>query len=82
MELVEPLPILLKCEDVNTVMEEIVPELERGTILRQYTGVALRNAYIETTVYEKVQIDLTLSCRKDVCGVSYVEGTRRNKASR
>jgi hypothetical protein len=77
----EPLPILLKREDVQTVMEEIVPELERGAILRQYTGIAMRNSYIETTVYEKLQIDLTISCRKDVCGVSYVEGTQRNKGA-
>jgi uncharacterized lipoprotein YehR (DUF1307 family) len=80
MEQDEPLPILLKREDVQTVMEEIVPELDRGAILRQYTGIALRSAYIETTVYEKVQIDVTISCRKDVCGISYVEGTQRSKA--
>ena len=37
-----------------------VPEVESGALLRQYTGAYNRQGYGETSVYVKVQIDLSI----------------------
>lgn len=52
--------------------EEVIPEVERGAPLRQYTGAYNRQGYGETSVYEKVQIDLSIVCRQ-TCGVYHAE---------
>jgi hypothetical protein len=63
------LPVILKREAVLAVIEEVLPEVERGALLRQYTGAYNRQGYGETSVYEKVQIDLSIVCRDNFCGV-------------
>jgi hypothetical protein len=65
--------VILKREAVLAVIEEVLPELERGALLRQYTGAYNRQGYGETTVYEKVQIDLSIVCRDNFCGVGYAD---------
>ena len=67
------LPVSLKREAVLAVIEEVIPEVERGALLRQYTGTYNRQGYGETSVYEKVQIDLSIVCRDNVCGVGYAD---------
>lgn len=67
------LPVALKREAVLAVIEEIIPEVERGALLRQYRGTYNRQGYGETSVYEKVQIDLSIWCRDNVCGVGYAD---------
>ena len=64
----------LKREAVMAVIEEVVPEVERGMLLRQYSGNSNRHGYIETLIYDKVQIDLSVYCRKGACGdVGYAD---------
>ena len=67
------LPVILKREAVQAVIEEVLPEVERGALLRQDTGAYNRQGYGETSVYEKVQIDLSIVCRQNFCGVYYAE---------
>lgn len=67
------LPLSLKREAVLDVIEEVIPEVERGPLLRQYTGTYNRHGYGETSVYEKVQIDLSIVCRDNFCGVGSAE---------
>jgi hypothetical protein len=63
------LPVILKREAVLAVIEEVLPEVERGALLRQDLGAYNRHGYIETSVYEKVQIELSIVCRDNFCGV-------------
>ena len=67
------LPVILKREAVLAVIEEIIPDVERGALLRQDTGAYNRQGYGETSVYEKVQIDLSIWCRDNFCGVGGAE---------
>lgn len=71
------LPVILKREAVQAVIEEVLPEVERGALLRQDTGAYNRQGYVETSVYEKVQIDLSIVCRQSICGVYYAEARLR-----
>lgn len=67
---------LIKREDAMAVIEEIIPLAKRGEKVREIRG-SFGRAWSESTVFEKVQLDLTLTCYGDVCGVSFAEVTWR-----
>jgi hypothetical protein len=72
------LPDVIKREEVLAVIDEIVPEYERGARVRHLKGISFGRAAGEIIVYENAQIDLTLICRNDNCGVTYAEVRFKN----
>ncbi|MGH9871908.1 MAG: hypothetical protein ACRD9S_05500 [Pyrinomonadaceae bacterium] len=65
--------LLLNRESVVATLEELMPEDKRGNKIRQGDGSSFGRAYGETIVYERAQIDLTLVCKENSCGVTYAE---------
>lgn len=62
----------MKRENVIKVIDDLWPESDRGEKLRE-NNISFGRALVESTVYQNVQIDLTIVCRETVCGISYVE---------
>ena len=58
---------------VLSILEELVPEEQRGAKTRQHDGISFGRAYGESIIYEKAQISLTIVCRENACGVTYAE---------
>ena len=67
-------PAPLKRDAVMAVIEEVIPEVERGMLRKQYSGNSNRHGYVETLIYDKLQIDLSVYCREGACGdVGYAD---------
>lgn len=62
---------MIKREEVFAVIDEIVPEYERGAKVRHINS-SFSRAYGESRL-RNAQIDLTFVCRHNNCGVTYVE---------
>jgi len=69
---VNKLRSVMKRENVIAVIDNLVPERERGVKVNE-PRASFGRAYTETIIYEKVRIDLTIVCNEESCGVSYAE---------
>jgi hypothetical protein len=65
--------LLMERQRVLSILEELMPEKQRGAKIGQHDGMSSRSGYGEVIVYENAQIDLSMVCRENACGVYYAE---------
>jgi hypothetical protein len=66
------LPNIISNEDVTAIIEEIIPENERGNKIKEFS-FTIGSIVVENIIFEKVQISFTAGCQDDICGISYAE---------
>ena len=71
--------LTMKREIIMDVINNLVPEEERGAKLDQQIRMSFGRASGEVILYKNVRIDLTSVCQLENCGITFAEIKWRTK---